>query len=620
MPEKPTYEALGESVKERTGQSAKADKELQLETLEPVQAWKVLQKSQNLIDGIINNANTPIIVWDSNLRIIRYSRAFEDLSGYTAEEVIGNKGFEMFIPPADCEDILGKLPLAASGEKWKFVEIPILCKNGDIRTVLWNSANIYAKDGATLISTIAQGIDITEHKQAEAELIKSEQKYRHIFENTGTAMAIFEEDTKISLINSKFENLSGYSADEIEGKKNFTEFVVQKDLAKMKEYHFQRRINPDKTSKNYEFGFIDRHGNLKYINLTIDLVPGTNQSIASFSDITPLKQSEEKAKLALSELEQIGNTAPAGICLIDKNFNVLKINKAALGLCGLSMNEAKGRKCHEIFLHDMCNTPECVLTKTLDNEECMAREIEMKCINGKTTPCILSATPFYGHDNEIVGIVEHVTDITLRKKYENELKDSLRELRKSLRGTIKAMALTVEIRDPYTAGHQRRVADLASSIAEEMGLPRNKVRGISMAGALHDIGKIAVPAEILSKPGLLSKPEFELIKNHPQTGYDILKLIKFPWPVAQIVLQHHERMDGSGYPDGLSGEKIIMSARILGVADVVEAMASHRPYRPALGIDKALEEISINRGKLYDADVVDACLKVFRDGNFRFKI
>ena len=210
-------------------------------------------------------------------------------------------------------------------------------------------------------------------------------------------------------------------------------------------------------------------------------------------------------------------------------------------------------------------------------------------------------------------------EIIERKKVENELQDTLKELRQALRGATQAMALTVETRDPYTAGHQRRVADLARATAKEMGFPRDKITGIRMAGALHDIGKIAIPSEILSKPGRLNGTEFELIKNHPKVGYDILKSIKFPWPVAQIVLQHHERMDGSGYPQALSGEDILSEARILGVADVVEAMASHRPYRAALGIDKALEEISINRGKLYDVEVVNGCLKVFKDKGFKFK-
>ena len=206
-----------------------------------------------------------------------------------------------------------------------------------------------------------------------------------------------------------------------------------------------------------------------------------------------------------------------------------------------------------------------------------------------------------------------------RSRTEEELKQTMENLRKALGASIHAMALTLETRDPYTAGHQRRVADLARAIATEMGLSGEKIDGIRMAGVIHDLGKISVPAEILSKPTRLTKLEFGIIKTHSEVGYKILKGIEFPWPIAQIVLQHHERMDGSGYPQGLSGEEIIVEATILGVADVVEAMASHRPYRPALGVDKALEEISKNRGTVYNAKAVDACLKLFREKGFEFE-
>jgi len=193
------------------------------------------------------------------------------------------------------------------------------------------------------------------------------------------------------------------------------------------------------------------------------------------------------------------------------------------------------------------------------------------------------------------------------------------QLKETFEGIISAIASTVEIRDPYTAGHQLRVARLAFAIAGEMGLPEHQAEGIRVAGTIHDLGKISVPADILSKPGQLSEMEFSIIKTHPQIAYDILKDIKFPWPLAQIVLQHHERMDGSGYPEGLSGENILLEARVLAVADVVEAMASHRPYRPALGQDKALDEIRQNKGKLYDPEVVDACLELFMKKGFQFE-
>ena len=196
----------------------------------------------------------------------------------------------------------------------------------------------------------------------------------------------------------------------------------------------------------------------------------------------------------------------------------------------------------------------------------------------------------------------------------------LAQLKDSLEDTVRAMAGLVEMRDPYTAGHQARVADLAAAIAKQMGLPDEQVHGIHLAGTVHNLGKIKIPAEILSKPGRINDLEFGLIKIHPQAGYDILKCVNFPWPIAQMVLQHHERLDGSGYPQGLKGDAILLEARILAVADVVEAMSSHRPYRPGLGIEVALEEIAKNRGIFYDPPVVDACLMVFRGQHYSFKI
>ena len=179
--------------------------------------------------------------------------------------------------------------------------------------------------------------------------------------------------------------------------------------------------------------------------------------------------------------------------------------------------------------------------------------------------------------------------------------------------------ITVERKDAYTAGHQRRVSDLARTIANEMGLPKEKVEGIRLAGVIHDLGKISIPAEILSKPGRITDLEFALIKTHPQVGYDILKTIVFPWPIAEIVLQHHERLNGSGYPLGLKKKDISLESKILAIVDVVEAMASHRPYRPALGIDKALEEIVKNKNILYDSHAANTCVKLFTEMNYRFK-
>ena len=207
-------------------------------------------------------------------------------------------------------------------------------------------------------------------------------------------------------------------------------------------------------------------------------------------------------------------------------------------------------------------------------------------------------------------------EITYRRRAQQELKESLVKFKKTLDGAITALASLAEKRDPYTAGHQLRVARLASAIAKHMGLAADRVKGIGIAASMHDIGKICVPAELLSKPGRINEHEYGIIKAHPEVGYDILKVIDFPWPLAEIALQHHERIDGTGYPRGLEGHEMLLESRIIAVADVVEAISSHRPYRAALGLESALQEIVGKRGVLYDADVVDACLALFhRTGN-----
>ncbi len=242
-------------------------------------------------------------------------------------------------------------------------------------------------------------------------------------------------------------------------------------------------------------------------------------------------------------------------------------------------------------------------------------EIISKGGNVQTVEARLSETEWEGK----IAYLASLRDITHRKQMEEQLQQSLSSIRKSMEGTIQVVSMIVEKRDPYTAGHQQRLAGLARAIAEEMGLSKDRIEGIYMSGVIHDVGKVSVPTEILSKPGKITTIELELIKNHAQEGYNILENIEFLWPVAFIVQQHHEKIDGSGYPLGLSGEEILLEARIMCVADVVEAMASHRPYRPALGIDTALEEISHKKSILYDPEVVDACLTLFNEKGFQLE-
>jgi PAS domain S-box-containing protein len=334
---------------------------------------------------------------------------------------------------------------------------------------------------------------------------------------------------------------------------------------------------------------------------------------------------EQKTSKSLRESEasyrQLFDNAPALIYRVDfKSGKFLKANDVFCEYLGCSQEEINSLNPYEIlteeskklFLERLEKISQGVKVPEIVEYEVLDKKGKRWCLQ-------LHNKNIYDTEGNVVAsdVVAH--DITERKLVEAELQQTLESLRKAFGATIQVMVSAVEMRDPYTSGHQVRVADLARAIAMEMGLPQDKIDGIRLAGSIHDIGKLSVPAEILSKPTKLTNLEFSMIKEHPQTGYDMLKDVESPWPLAQIVYQHHERMDGSGYPRNLKGDEILMEARILAVADVVEAMASHRPYRPALGIEAALEEIEKNRGTFYDRTVADACLRLFREKGFQLE-
>jgi PAS domain S-box-containing protein len=343
--------------------------------------------------------------------------------------------------------------------------------------------------------------------------------------------------------------------------------------------------------------------------------------LKTLNETLELRVEERTAELQDSEekYRKLIETASDAIILEDAETGiVLDVNKRAEELIGLPAEQIIG--IHQTQLHpeDEAERYKKGFKDVVQKGRKTSTGNVFVCHrDGRKIPVEISSSVVeLGGKKVVQGIFR---DITQRKLAEEERAQSLEKLRNALDGTVKALESVVDTRDPYTAGHQRRVADMTRAIAAEMGLPEGQVEGLCMAALIHDLGKIAVPAEILSKPGRITETEYSLIKMHSQAGYDILKGIEFPWPIADMVHQHHERMDGSGYPAGLSGDEIILEARILCVADVVEAMSSHRPYRPALGIDAALEEITRNKGVVYDPDVVDACVRLFKEKGFVFK-
>jgi PAS domain S-box-containing protein len=879
--------------------------------LKLVKEIKDLQKNNENCKNLIESANESIISVDAHGKTLTLnSRAASYLGGKT-KDFVGKSIWEIF-PPKEAKERYKDIQKVIQSGKSIVKEVYLsfgenqYCFLTSIQSIKNKTGDIYA---VLILAT-----DITQQKKTEKALYQSQETYRTVFENTGTATIIIEEDMTISLANSQAANFIGYTKGDIENKMKWTDFVLPEELERMKKHHLERREKGETPPAEYEFRLKDREGHTKDISLKIGMIPHTKKSVASLTDITHRKQIAESLKKSEELLKRTERISKIGgwefdirekkITWTDEVYRIygvskkyynpndvrqdisfyapkdqkkieqalqeaiekgkpydlefqfisakgqhrwvrttgepLKEDKKVTKVVGNFLDITRKKKSEQKIRHlnqvlrairnvnqliikeedrnkliqKACNIlvktrgyqdawialldekqnyltsaeagleqaflplkkliqngqyPRCV-RKSLDQkeivitknttEECqncpllayhknrssytaclkqntavygflsvcipttymedkeeqdLFRELtkdvsfalytieaektqkqveealrqsgtqyrqlvdtlnegiwridaeggtifvnpkmaEMlgykvndmdgkhffdfidkkdlqnsrRCIekcqqgiteqheftfrkkNGELLYTLVNTSPIYDEQGTYIGVIAGITDISLRKQAEARV-------RKSLDGTIQTLSKISETRDPYTAGHQDRVSQLAIRIARGLHLKPIQIEGIKIASLIHDIGKIGIPSEILTKPSKLSEIEFSLIKGHSQIGYDILKDIDFPYPIAQIVLQHHERINGSGYPNHLKGPDIILEAKVLSVADVVEAMSSHRPYRAALGIDAALEEITKNKGILYDPEIVDVCVKLFKEKGFKFE-
>ncbi len=444
--------------------------------------------------------------------------------------------------------------------------------------------------------------------------------YRDIVEQAAVGIYVISQN-RLEYVNTAFEKITGISQNDITSLGlDFMNIIHPGDRAILQERRKARKEGRSIPS-TYETRIILKDGTQKYIELTTAPVPGhADLVLGVVRDITERKLAEKKT----SELTEIGTryntiieTAGEGIAIIQDG--IIKIaNPYLLKDSGFSPADLIDKPFLNFIATDYVDQIVDLNERRKAGEAAPSSyEAIIKTKTGKRAVEVNISDILYEGKPAFFAVIHNVTKY---KEMEENLKDTLEKLRKAMNATTQAIAMIVEQRDPYTAGHQRRVADLARAIAIDLNLSTEEVDGIRMAGLLHDIGKIAVPSEILTKPTQLSAAEMSLIRVHPQVAYDILKTIEFPWPIAEIIYQHHERINGSGYPRGLADAEILPEARILAVADVVEAMITHRPYRAARKLEEALEEIERNKGVLYDKEIVEVCIRNFREKGFQFRV
>jgi PAS domain S-box-containing protein/putative nucleotidyltransferase with HDIG domain len=564
-----------------------------------------------------------ILILDDSYHIIYANPASAVLSGHSLEEIMG-QDFRAFIEPESrgiAADLY--LRLLRKEDVPQRYEYGIVRKDGQKRRVEVTSSLVAAEDGK--FNVIAQVRDVTDQNAAEEALKASEEKFKILFEYAPDAYYLNDPKGNFLDVNIAAERLTGYKKEELVGKDFLSlgllpAFQIPRAAALLAKSLAGRPTGPD--------GFVLRRKDHTEVSAEIRTYPvnikGQTLVLGIARDVTERKKAEERLRESQREVAFLAgliecSDQPFAISYPDGRIG--RCNSAFLRLTGYSRaqlaetNWAKNLTPPEWLSAEMEKLAELHRTGKPIRYE---KEYILK--DGRRVPVELFVHLARNENGEPAYYYSFITDITERQKAKEQLEESYSKLKRSMEGVIQAVALTVDMRDPYTSDHQRKVARLATAIAAEMKISPEQIEAIRIASLLHDMGKLAVPSEILNKPGRLDKEELQLIREHPKTGFDILSKIDLPDKIAQIVYQHHERMNGSGYPRGLAGQEILLEARILSVAEAVEAMTTHRPYRPAFSLTEALAQINRDKDFLYDPDVVEACLAVFTRNGFELKL
>lgn len=646
---------------------------------ERIEAEERVREAGRFLEKIFDSVTDAIFVVDENRQLVNCNSAVENIFGYRVEELTG-RSTEVLYPDRRAFERTGGSIRNEVMERG-FSEGEILLKRKDGRTFpAWYSASMFEAGGEDAPGIVVTVRDITERKRAEVLVRRIFARNEMILNSTGEGIYGIDLQGKVIFANPAAAAMTGYAVDYLVGRRSHKIFHHSRADGSpypAEECPIYTAYKDGKVHYAYEDVFWKKDGTsfpVEYISSPIRENGELAGAVVAFSDITDRQKAEQemhrlnRALMAMSQCnEKLIRAEDEERLIKDICEIIVKTGGYLFAWAGcVAVNRkveikpvAYAGEDHGFFekLPEIWRTTEkkegpvrravrSGKPALIRNLKADRRFIPWKEEALKSGFSALAAYPLRVHGQVIAILciyadaaeafntkeaglmselasdlafgIESIRTRKARDRAEEGLHESLGRLRRAVDGTTRALALAAEARDPYTAGHQQRVAELAVAIAREMGLSGDVIDCISVASMLHDVGKISIPAEILTKPGRLSDLEMDMIKIHPEAGYNILRQVDFPWPVAEVVLQHHERLDGTGYPRGLRGRDIQTEAKVIAVADVVEAMMSHRPYRPGLGLEEALKEIEGKRGTQFDPEAVDACLRLFAEKRFEF--
>ena len=581
-------------------------------SIERKRAEAAVRASETILRVFINALPGPALLADREETALEVNEAMAESLGRGRRELVGAKTFSLL------PDVISAARRAHFARVLETGQ-PVVFEDDRAGRSFLNYLYPVLDEKKEVSRVAIFALDVTARKVAEEAVLREKCFSDSIIESLpGAFYCIVGDGAAARFVrwNTNQEKFLGYSRDELP-RMNPLETIAVEDRPLVTEKFKEVLANGGSSAEAH---LLTKSGQKLPVLLTgaRTEIEGRTYILGTAIDIGRRKQAEEALRDSEELHRKLLTSIPDMIIRTDLNGRILFANDIALRASGSPGVEGLAGKNVFSFVAPEDLEQATASSKIMFDKRIGPQEYHLILKDDEKILYEINGAVLRNPDQKPYGMVFLCRDITERKQAEMKLHQSLKQLRLTLKAAIDSLASAIEMRDPYTAGHQERVTRLAAAIAREMGLTEDRIEGIQIAGVIHDIGKLYVPAEILSKPTKLSELEYSMIKMHAQVGYTILSKIDFPWPIATIVHQHHETINGTGYPRGLKGKDILLEARILCVADVVEAMSSHRPYRPALGIQAALDEIAQKRGILYDREVVDSCLRVFSDRQFKF--